>query len=154
MVAHDGCYPLPFRSKPVRVRTFLTSGYPKARLPDTRSAKYSKTYPFDKNFVISYYFSRYPINRQRRMTVTINMNPRTQGIVHPEQGPFEFFLGNFDLKFAKEKLPWKTKRAGSISLMKNGEPYPQAILPKYHPVPVFVLRTEILQYHYKILYGK
>ena len=82
------------------------------------------------------------------------MNPRTQGRVHPEQKSVEFFLGYFDPKFAERSLKWKTKRIGGISLKEDGTPYPSTILDVYRPVPVFVLRAEILEYHYKVLYGK
>lgn len=83
----------------------------------------------------------------------IDMNPCTQGMVHPEQQNMEFFLGYFDPAFAEKKIPWKTKRIGNIALKEDGTPYSMKIREAYRPVPVFVFRSEMLQYHYKLLFG-
>ena len=82
------------------------------------------------------------------------MNPRTQGMVHPEQKPEEYFLGNFEPGFAEKKILWKTKRIGNIAFQENGEPYPTQIQDNYRPVPVFVLHSEFLVHHYKTIYGE
>lgn len=87
------------------------------------------------------------------MKVTIDMNPRTQGMVHPEQQPMEYFLGYFEPKFAEEKLEWKTKRIGSIALTEDGKPYSPNILEVYRPVPVFVLHSEFLVHFYQTVFG-
>ncbi|OGZ19478.1 MAG: hypothetical protein A2494_01765 [Candidatus Lloydbacteria bacterium RIFOXYC12_FULL_46_25] len=86
--------------------------------------------------------------------MAIDMNPRTQGMVHPEQQPMEYFLGNFDPNFAEKEIPWKTKRIGNISIQDNGKPYPAKLLDAYRPVPVFVLRAEFLMHQYRVLWGK
>lgn len=86
--------------------------------------------------------------------MTIDMNPRTQGIVHPEQKVTEFFIGNFDPNFAEKKIPWKTKRIGITSFQDNGVPYPSTMRKEFKPVPVFVSCTEFLLYHSKILRGE
>lgn len=82
----------------------------------------------------------------------IDFNPRTQGIVHPEQkNDREFFLGNFDpLGIEKLQKDWSTLRVGEIAYDSNGLPYPKTILPQYRPLPVFVDRNEALEKRNKL----
>jgi hypothetical protein len=82
----------------------------------------------------------------------IDLNPRTQGLVHPEQTNVrEFFLGNFDRSFiARLKEYWVTLRVGQIAYDNRGAPFPEALLPRYRPLPVFVSRNEALIKHYAL----
>lgn len=83
----------------------------------------------------------------------MDTNPRTQGRVHPEQRATEFFLGNFERKFAEEKLQWRTKRIGTSAFREDGTPYPSTLRDKYRPVPVFVDRTEKVLHTLELIYG-
>lgn len=86
----------------------------------------------------------------------INFNPRTQGLVHPEQqNDREFFLGNFDRAFiAQLRERWTTLWVGQIAYDDTGAPYPETLLPEYRPLPTFVDRNEALAKHYALRTGR
>jgi hypothetical protein len=81
-------------------------------------------------------------------------DPTKQGIVHPEQKEHEVYLGNFDPAFAERHITWKTKRIGITAHQEDGSPYPKTIRREYRPVPVFADRSEVLERHYELIYGK
>lgn len=91
--------------------------------------------------------------QQQHEGAEMDMNPKTQGTVHPEQRPTEYFLGYFQPDFAEKLNFWSTKRIGSIALQKNGKPYPSTIQERFRPVPVFVARMEAIENQEKLLYG-
>lgn len=70
-------------------------------------------------------------------------NPAKPWVVHPEQKDDEVFLGNFDPRFAKYAIVWKTKRIGRIAYQANGARFPASVYPDYLPVPVFADRMEV-----------
>ncbi len=80
-------------------------------------------------------------------------NPTKQGIIHPEQRQNEVFLGNFDPGFAEKSIKWQTKRIGNTAYQEDGSPYPKTMRCEYRPVPVFALRSEVLEKHYAMTYG-
>ena len=86
----------------------------------------------------------------------IDFNPRTQGLVHPEQrNNREFFLGNFDPLFIAQLTGhWTTLRVGQIAYDAAGAPYPKTLLPKYRPLPAFVDRNEALIKHCALRTGR
>lgn len=85
--------------------------------------------------------------------MTIDLNPYTQGLVHPEQERTEHFCGYFNESYAKNNIHWKTKRIGSISINEKGNPYPSEMKDALRPLPVFVLRAEIIA-HFNRALGK
>ena len=69
---------------------------------------------------------------------------------HPEQKQDEIYIGDYDAWFAKtDRIKWRSKRIGNNPL----NPSPARVHDAYRTVPVFALRSEVLQNHYRERFG-
>ena len=83
----------------------------------------------------------------------IDMDPRTQGKVHTEQGDGrQVFIGNYDPAFIAFCLAkkWLTLRVGTTSLDKQGSLFPETLLHHLRPLPCFADRNEALSRHFEL----
>ena len=69
---------------------------------------------------------------------------------HPEQRQNEIYIGDYDMWFANsDRIKWQSKRIGNNPL----DQFPSRTNEAYRPVPVFALRSEVLQNHYRERFG-
>ena len=69
---------------------------------------------------------------------------------HPEQRVDEVCVGDYDMWYANsDRIKWQSKRIGNNPL----DQHPSRTSETYRSVPVFALRSEVLQNHYRLRFG-